>query len=133
MSRSSTAIEPPIPPERAGTPCGPRPPWAWSDGARVLLASVAIASAVVLAVSTRDSGRDRDRGRGQPTVAALANRGAADFKLDANTASVEALETLPHIGPTLARRIVEARADGAFRSPRDLQARVRGIGPVTLA
>ncbi len=141
MSRSGAAIEPPIPTERAGTSRGPMPPWAWSDGARVLLASVAIVSAVVLAVSSRDSGHDRDRGRGRPTVARSvsvsapdpAERGGAGLVLDANTAPAEALETLPHVGPTLARRIVEARAEGAFRSLPDLQARVRGIGPVTLA
>ena len=53
--------------------------------------------------------------------------------LDPNTASPQALEALPHLGPTLARRIAEARADGPFRSLDDVRARVRGIGPVTLA
>ena len=38
-----------------------------------------------------------------------------------------------HLGPTLARRIAEARADGPFRSVEDVRARVRGIGPATLA
>lgn len=66
-------------------------------------------------------------------MSAPAERGVGELVLDANTAPVEALETLPNIGPTLARRIVEARADGPFRSLDDVRARVRGIGPVTLA
>ncbi len=137
MSRSGTAIEPAIPAERPGPSRGPMPPWTWTEGARVLLASVAIASAVMLAVSARDPGRHRVHDRVRPTVSAPApapaERVAGGLVLDANTATAEALETLPHVGPTLARRIVEARADGPFRSPKDLQTRVRGIGPVTLA
>lgn len=115
------------------------PPWTWPTGARGLLALVAMASALVLAVSSRDPGRrrdrDRDRDHGRPTVSVSASvdRSPGNLVLDANTASAEALETLPHIGPTLARRIVEARVDGAFRSLDDLRGRVRGIGPVTLA
>ena len=58
---------------------------------------------------------------------------ASELKLDPNTATPEALASLPQIGPTLARRIAEARADGPFRSPDDIRARVRGIGPATLA
>jgi len=51
------------------------------------------------------------------------------LRLDANTATAEAFETLPGIGPALAGRLVAARAEGAFCVPDDLE-RVRGIGPV---
>jgi competence ComEA-like helix-hairpin-helix protein len=52
--------------------------------------------------------------------------------VDVNRADEAALETLPGIGPALARRIVEARRERAFRSVEDLT-RVRGIGPATVA
>ena len=45
--------------------------------------------------------------------------------LNLNTATLAELESLPGIGPVLARRIVEARP---FQSVDDL-ARVKGIGP----
>lgn len=51
------------------------------------------------------------------------------LRLDANSASARALETLPGIGPALAGRLVEARAKRAFCRVEDLE-RVRGIGPV---
>jgi competence protein ComEA len=52
--------------------------------------------------------------------------------VDVNRASAAELETLPGIGPALARRIMESRAeDGPFRTADDLL-RVRGIGPATL-
>ncbi len=50
-------------------------------------------------------------------------------RININTASAETLETLPHIGPTLAQRIVAYRAQhGPFQSIDDLVA-VKGIGP----
>jgi competence protein ComEA len=53
--------------------------------------------------------------------------------IDLNTASVEELDTLPGIGPTIARAIVEQRqAQGRFNSAEDLL-QVRGIGPRKLA
>jgi DNA uptake protein ComE-like DNA-binding protein len=55
--------------------------------------------------------------------------GATSARLDPNTAEIPALESLPGIGPALARRIDEARRSGmVFRAPADLR-RVRGIGP----
>jgi competence protein ComEA len=51
--------------------------------------------------------------------------------VDVNRASEEELRTLPGIGPTLARRIVQARARQPFRSAADLR-RVKGIGPKIL-
>jgi competence ComEA-like helix-hairpin-helix protein len=55
----------------------------------------------------------------------------APARLDPNTASSQALQRLPGIGPALAGRIIEYRElQGPFRSPRDLLA-VKGIGPKT--
>lgn len=57
---------------------------------------------------------------------------AAARSVDVNTAGVAELERLPHVGPSLARRIVDDReAHGPFRSPEELS-RVRGIGPKTV-
>ena len=53
--------------------------------------------------------------------------------IDINHASAAELAGLPGVGPTLARRIVEARADsGGFQRAEELL-EVRGIGPATLA
>lgn len=98
-------------------------PWSWPEGARVLLAIAAIAAAIALGTSRRTT--TPAAGRHEPPESGLV--------LDVNTATPEALAVLPHIGPTLARRIAEARAEGPFRSKEDLAARVRGIGPATLA
>lgn len=51
----------------------------------------------------------------------------AETRIDLNAASAEELETLPGIGPSRARAIVEWRADGAFVEVDDL-ADVPGVG-----
>ncbi len=52
--------------------------------------------------------------------------------LDLNHADAAALEALPRIGPSLARRIIEDRETrGPFQDVDDLD-RVRGIGPATI-
>ena len=54
-------------------------------------------------------------------------------RININTASAEALETLPGIGPTLAQRIVAYRqANGPFSAVQDIMA-VSGIGPAVFA
>jgi competence ComEA-like helix-hairpin-helix protein len=68
-----------------------------------------------------------------PEAAAAGGPDAADAPLDLNRAGVSELESLPGIGPVLARRIVEHRAvHGPFRSPEELRA-VRGVGPRLMA
>ncbi len=71
-----------------------------------------------------------------PGVAAAApgaQTAAADqLSVDINRAGVEELKTLPGIGPALAQRIVEHRAEhGPFRKAEELLA-VKGIGPKLL-
>jgi competence protein ComEA len=52
--------------------------------------------------------------------------------LELNHADVAALEALPRIGPSLARRIVEDRErNGPFHAVEELE-RVHGIGPATV-
>lgn len=58
---------------------------------------------------------------------------APDGRVNLNTADASVLDTLPRIGPALAQRIVEWRAQhGAFTSVDDLRA-VPGIGEKMLA
>ena len=63
-------------------------------------------------------------------VAARYSPAAAAGAVDVNRADEAALERLPGIGPTLARRIAAERAArGPFSSFADLRTRVDGIGP----
>lgn len=71
------------------------------------------------------------------TVTSAASGGAGGAapagKVNLNTADATALETLPHVGPALAARIVAWRtAHGRFRSVQDLLG-VGGIGEKTFA
>ncbi len=53
-------------------------------------------------------------------------------KVNINTADADELETLPGIGPVLARRVIDWRtANGSFTCPEDLL-QVSGIGQTTL-
>jgi competence protein ComEA len=72
--------------------------------------------------------------RGEPAPAeAGASSAEAPAVVDLNTATEAELDTLPGIGPTTARAIVEERTRrGGFRSLRDLL-RIRGIGERRLA
>jgi competence protein ComEA len=67
-----------------------------------------------------------------PPPAPVVRHDAGVTKIDPNTATARELEALPGIGPSLARRVLDAREKGVrFRAPRDLS-RVRGIGPRTV-
>jgi hypothetical protein len=96
--------------------------WHWPLGARVVLVGFVIVCALGLAVASCGVGT----APGLPAV-------KPDLILDPNTAPPHVLAVLPHIGPALARRIVEARAERPFTSLDDLRDRVRGLGPVYMA
>jgi len=68
---------------------------------------------------------------GEPATGAAAGV-AHDGLVDLNTADAAALEALPGVGPVLAARIVEHRADHPFTAVDDLDD-VAGIGPALLA
>ena len=58
--------------------------------------------------------------------------GKDEGKVNVNTAGAEALEGLPGIGPSMAVRIIEDRAEnGPFRAVSDLS-RVKGLGAATV-
>lgn len=60
------------------------------------------------------------------TAAAAKLQHLRDHPINPNTASPEALDELPHIGPALANRIIEERGKAPFKNPEDLM-RVDGI------
>ncbi len=94
--------------------------------ARGRVAATLVALLVCLAVPAGASAAAGKRSAAAPADAPRAHR------VDVNTAGVEELQTLPRIGPALARRIVEYRRKaGPFRRVEDLLA-VRGIGPKLL-
>jgi competence protein ComEA len=97
--------------------------WPWPVGARSVLAGGLIVAAMGLALLRRsDHPKSGDAFTVAPTLV-----------VDANTAPARVLTALPHVGPTLVRAWVAARADRPFTSPEDAQSRVRGLGPATLA
>jgi competence protein ComEA len=62
-----------------------------------------------------------------------ASSSAADGPVNLNTATLDQLEALPGIGPTLAQAIIDERErSGGFRAVEDLR-RVRGIGDARFA
>ncbi|MGO1317834.1 MAG: ComEA family DNA-binding protein, partial [Cellulomonadaceae bacterium] len=74
-----------------------------------------------------------DSGAGGGAGAVAGGGADAGGVVDVNTADAGTLETLPGIGPVLARRIVEHReANGPFTSLESL-GDVSGIGPSILA
>ena len=54
-------------------------------------------------------------------------------KVNINTADEKALDTLPGVGPAMAKRIIEYReSEGAFQSIEDIK-KIRGIGEAKFA
>lgn len=63
-----------------------------------------------------------------PAGAAAKPKGTLTGVVNLNTAPVEQLSLLPGIGPTVAKRIVEARAAKPFQRTWEIT-RVKGVGP----
>src|SRR5579871_6423590 len=122
MSSGAGLSSQPVPKDPPRACARPIVPWCWPRGARLLLAGLVIVAGLGLALA----------GRGDPSEGEQMAR-PPELILDPNKAPLKALAALPHIGPALAQRLVEARALRPFSSLEDLQARVRGVGPVTLA
>lgn len=95
------------------------PPWGWTRAVQVLLSIVAAvcAGGVLLCVPTSDQSAS-------PPPALV---------VDLNTAPPAVLMALPRLGPVLVERVVAAREEAPFRSLEDFDARVKGIGPATVA
>ena len=54
-------------------------------------------------------------------------------EIDINRADLKDLQTLEHVGPILAQRIISEREEnGSYTSLEDLWIRVKGIGPTTV-
>lgn len=109
--------------------------WVLNLAARVLDGDrIYVPTAKEVADGAEGSGR-RAGGAGEGSRTAgrgVAGGVAASGPVDINHASAEELDTVPGIGPTLARRIVAFReANGPFARVEDLT-RVPGIGPRTL-
>jgi len=68
----------------------------------------------------------------QPRLLELNSHGSKTNAIDLNLSTAQELESLPGIGPTLAKRIVDHRVRiGGFQSIQALD-RVKGIGPKKL-
>jgi len=74
------------------------------------------------------------RGGGTPRPSADSPQaGAGNGQVNINTADEKELDTLPGIGPAMAKRIIEYReTEGAFQSIEDIK-KIRGIGEAKFA
>ena len=98
-----------------------RGPWGWPVMPRRALAGLAmlLAAGLGLGLAPRP-------GAGGPTPEPA-------MAVDPNSAPPPVLLALPRLGPALAGRIVDERRRRPFGSLDDLDARVHGVGPATVA
>jgi len=78
-------------------------------------------------LAARERARAADARAGSPPSTSPSK---SDSCIDIRSASESALEALPGVGPSRARKIVKRRARKMFTRPRDIT-RVKGIGPAT--
>lgn len=97
--------------------------WTLSARARLLLTFILLISGVALRIA----------GDCSSTGSKRACRVVPALIIDPNSAPPEVLESLPHVGPSLVRQLVEQRRIRPFRSIDEMRRRVRGLGPATLA
>jgi competence protein ComEA len=97
--------------------------WSWPARARVLLAFVVLISGITLRAASNSLG----------TIRLRSCRVVPVLVIDPNTTPASVLEALPHMGPSLVKRLIEQREIRPFGSIEDLRRRVRGLGPATLA
>ncbi len=98
----------------------PPPLWGWSESARTWCLVLGALAALWLIVI------------GGPGETAGPPLVPPRLIVDPNRAPPEVLDVLPKLGPRLVARIVAARNEAPFRSIEDLDARIDGIGPVTM-
>jgi competence protein ComEA len=95
----------------------------WPASLRGFLAAVTVTTALGLGVASRSVRSSSDGGSAE----------FPDLVLDPNAAPRQVLMALPHAGPTLVARLVEAREARPFASAEDARHRVIGLGPTTVA
>ncbi|MFO0951298.1 MAG: helix-hairpin-helix domain-containing protein [Isosphaeraceae bacterium] len=94
-----------------------RAPWGWSVRTQRLLVVLVLLGALGIVAGSAS-------GRGRPAA-------VPRLVVNPNDVPRPVLEALPRLGPVLSGRIVAGRKVRRFDSLADLDARVRGIGPVT--
>src|SRR3954453_22549865 len=95
----------------------------WPVGVRGLLTVLGMLAALGV--------RMADRGVGPGSRVAC--KPAPVLVLDPNTAPPAVLGALPHVGPSLVKKLVAQREVRPFASIEDMRRRVRGMGPATMA
>jgi len=76
---------------------------------------------------------ERDKARDEALLEPLSRGVAPNLVVDINTVPPQVLSALPMVGPRLARAVVAARLERPFDDLADLNRRVKGVGPETLA
>ena len=95
--------------------------WGWNVRARRLVSGLCVVLALSLGWAAR------------PSLAPARLFTTTTLVIDPNTAPPAVLAALPRLGPVLVGRMVKERERRPFASLADLDERVRGVGPATVA
>lgn len=93
--------------------------WGWNVRARRLVSGLCVGLALALGWAARSGHAPA--------------RPFTTLVIDPNTAPPAVLAALPRLGPVLVGRMVKERERRPFASLADLDERVRGVGPATVA